>query len=152
MRRVSGCDRQFQTFPVGGEFVVLVLGIAEVVDGKLVELIRPDMVFLQFVGQTGQTPGALVQIDVLDFVSEVDRRCLFVRHQSQNSATHHDLNSRISDGTPQTGMRIGMKLVRQLAPRVLGDFVTDLLQTGCNALSTLACRRNPETAGRRLPE
>jgi hypothetical protein len=66
MRRVSGCDRQFQAFPVGGEFAVLALGIAEVVDGKRVERIRTDMFFLHFVGQT---PGALVQIDVLDFVS-----------------------------------------------------------------------------------
>lgn len=84
MRRVSGCDRQFQAFPVGGEFAVLALGIAEVVDGKRVERIRTDMFFLHFVGQT---PGALVQIDVLDFVSEDDCQFLFVRHESQNSAS-----------------------------------------------------------------
>ena len=83
MRRVSGCDRQFQAFPVGGEFAVLALGIAEVVDGKRFERIRTDMFFLHFVGQT---PGALVQIDVLDFVSEDDCQFLFVRHESQNSA------------------------------------------------------------------
>jgi hypothetical protein len=41
------------------------------------------MFFLHFVGQT---PGALVQIDVLDFVSEDDCQFLFVRHESQNSA------------------------------------------------------------------
>jgi hypothetical protein len=30
MRRVSGCDCQFQAFPVSGEFAVLAIGIAEV--------------------------------------------------------------------------------------------------------------------------
>ncbi len=34
MRRVSGYNRRFQAFPVSGEFCVLALGIAEVVDGK----------------------------------------------------------------------------------------------------------------------
>ena len=68
------------------------------------------MFFLHFVGQT---PGALVQLDVLDFVSEDDCQFLFVRHESQNSASHHDLT--VSGGTAEAGIGIEVKLVRQLA-------------------------------------
>jgi hypothetical protein len=32
--------------------------------------------------------GALSRIDVLGLVSEDDRQFIFVRHESQNSATH----------------------------------------------------------------
>ena len=56
-----------------------------------------------------------------------------------------ELTSRVADGTPEAGMRIEVKLVRQLAlrgfERLCHRSSADRLQWP----STLACRRNPET-------
>lgn len=90
-----------------------------------------EMIFLHFLDDALR---ALAEVDVLNLVAEHDGEFVFVHHQRENTAAHHDLAARIGHRTAKTGMRVEMKFVGQLALGVGRDFVADFLQVGFDGL------------------
>ena len=71
---------------------------------------------------------------MLDLMPQHDGEFILVLHYCENAASHNDLATWISHGAAKTGVRIEMKLVRQLALRVLCDLVANFLQVDFDGL------------------